>query len=74
MLSDYAGAARRTDELLAPLADLDASQPLPKATWFESGGRWSARRVLRHIIAETCRHAGHADLVREPWDGAKTMG
>lgn len=36
--------------------------------------RWSARRVLMHIIAETAQHAGHADILREAIDGAKSMG
>lgn len=74
VLADYEEVARRTDELVATLPDLDASQPLPKAPWFEPGGRWSARRVLLHIIAETAQHSGHADIIRESLDGAKTMG
>ena len=44
------------------------------APWFPPGARWSARRVLLHIIAETAQHAGHADIIRESLDGAKTMG
>ncbi|MFG1954001.1 DinB family protein [Micromonospora sp. NPDC048830] len=74
VLADYAEVARRTDELVAALPDLDATQPLPKAPWFEPGVRWSARRVLMHIIAETAQHAGHADIIRESLDGAKSMG
>jgi uncharacterized damage-inducible protein DinB len=73
VLDDYAEVARRTDELVASLPDLDAGQPLPKAPWFEPG-QWSARRVLLHIIAETAQHAGHADIIRESLDGAKSMG
>ena len=65
---------RRTDELVAVLPDLDATQPLPKAPWFEADTGWSARRVLMHIIAETAQHAGHADIIRESMDGAKSMG
>ena len=38
------------------------------------GAAWSARRVLLHIVAETAQHAGHADIIRETIDGAKTMG
>jgi len=30
--------------------------------------------VLLHIIGETAQHAGHADVIRESLDGAKTMG
>ncbi|MDL5204328.1 DinB family protein [Streptomyces sp. ALI-76-A] len=74
VLADYTETARRTDELVAALPDLDATQPLPKAPWFEADSRWSARRVLLHVIAETAQHAGHADIIRESLDGAKSMG
>jgi hypothetical protein len=30
--------------------------------------------VFLHLIAETSQHAGHADIIREAIDGAKTMG
>jgi uncharacterized damage-inducible protein DinB len=73
LLQHYDEVARRTDEVIATLADLDASHPLPEAPWFEQGARWSARRVLLHIIAETAQHAGHADIIRESLDGSKTM-
>ncbi|MFJ8182183.1 DinB family protein [Streptomyces sp. NPDC096105] len=74
VLDAYAEVARRTEEVAAGLPDLNASWPLPKAPWFEGRPGWSARRVLLHIIAETAQHAGHADIVREALDGAKTMG
>ena len=74
VLDDYAEVARRTDELVADLPDLDAAHPLPKAPWFEPGAQWTARRVLMHIAAETAQHAGHADIIRESLDGAKSMG
>jgi uncharacterized damage-inducible protein DinB len=74
VLADYAETARRTDELVASLPDLNEAHPLPKAPWFEPGAQWSARRVLLHIIAETAQHAGHADIIRESLDGAKSMG
>ena len=74
VLAEDEDVARRTDELVTTLPDLDAGQPLPKAPWFEPGARWSARRVLLHIIAETAQHAGHADIIRESLDGAKSMG
>ncbi|MFF1605905.1 DUF664 domain-containing protein, partial [Streptomyces mirabilis] len=74
VLADYAEVARRTDELVVTLPDLDATQPLSKAPWSVSGARWSARRVLMHIIAKTAQHADHADIIRESLDGAKTMG
>jgi hypothetical protein len=73
VLADYERVAARTDELVATV-DLDAAHPLPEAPWFEPGARWSARRVLLHVIAETAQHAGHADIIRETIDGAKSMG
>ncbi|HEX9063791.1 MAG TPA: DinB family protein [Streptosporangiaceae bacterium] len=74
LLAQYDRIAAETDELVRTLPDLDASHPLPQAPWFEPGAAWSARRVLLHIIAETSQHAGHADIIREAIDGAKTMG
>lgn len=55
-------------------ADLDASQELPKAPWFEPGARWTVRRIALHLIAEMSQHAGHADIIREAIDGQHTMG
>jgi uncharacterized damage-inducible protein DinB len=69
----YEQTARATDELIMALPSLDVAHPLPDAPWFEQG-EWSARRVLLHVIAETAQHAGHADIIRETIDGAKTMG
>jgi uncharacterized damage-inducible protein DinB len=74
LLDDYEAAAAETGELLATLPDLDARQPLPQAPWHPAGATRSARRVLLHVIAETSQHAGHADIIRESIDGAKTMG
>jgi hypothetical protein len=74
ILEAYAEVNRRTDELVRTLPDLDASQALPEAPWFEPGARWTARRVFVHVIAETTQHAGHADILRETIDGQKTMG
>jgi hypothetical protein len=74
LLDAYEEVARHTDGLVATLPDLDVSHPLPVAPWFEPGASWSVRRVLLHIIAETSQHAGHADIIRESIDGAKTMG
>jgi hypothetical protein len=74
VLARYDDVAGRTDELVVAVPSLDASHPLPEAPWFEPGARWSARRVFMHIIAETAQHAGHADIIRESLDGAKSMG
>ncbi|MFC6064263.1 DinB family protein [Streptomyces ochraceiscleroticus] len=74
VLAEYAEVARRTHDVVATLPHLDTAWPLPKAPWFEAGAQWSARRVLMHIISETAQHAGHADIIRESLDGAKSMG
>jgi hypothetical protein len=74
VLDRYAEVARGTDDLVSSLPDLDAAHPLPEAPWFPPGEQWSARRALLHIIAETAQHAGHADIIRESLDGAKSMG
>jgi hypothetical protein len=74
ILERYEAVARRTDELVASLPDLDLSHPLPEAPWFPPGAVRSARRVFLHIVAETAQHAGHADILREAIDGQKTMG
>ncbi|GAA1193969.1 DinB family protein [Prauserella alba] len=73
LLDEYAETARRTEEFLAT-ADLDATFPLPEAPWFAPGEHWSVRQVLQHIAAETAQHSGHADIIRESVDGARTMG
>lgn len=73
ILARYDEVARRTEAVVSELPTLDVSHPLPVAPWFEEGS-WSARRVLLHLIAETAQHAGHADIIREALDGAKTMG
>ena len=73
LLAAYESAAAETDALVADV-DLDSEHALPVAPWFEPGASWSARRALLHIIAEGAQHAGHADIVREAIDGAKTMG
>ncbi len=74
LLGRYEQAARRTEEVVAGLPDLSVSYPLPRAPWFPPGTRWSARQALLHVMAETTQHAGHADIIRESLDGAKSMG
>nr|WP_285699978.1 DUF664 domain-containing protein [Actinomadura sp. NBRC 104412] len=36
---------------------------------------WANRAAqFQHLIAETAQHAGHADILRESLDGARSMG
>ena len=47
---------------------------MPEGTrWAPPGTEWSVRWVLLHLIHETARHAGHADIIRESIDGAKAL-
>jgi len=46
---------------------LDAPGHVP---WWGDSGDVTLHRILIHMIAETDRHAGHADIVRELVDGA----
>jgi uncharacterized damage-inducible protein DinB len=51
--------------------DLDATGHVP---WWPAERREvTLHRILVHLIAETHRHAGHADIVRELIDGAAGM-
>ena len=47
---------------------LDATGQVP--WWPEDRREVTLHRILMHMIAETNRHAGHADIVRELIDGA----
>lgn len=63
----YRRAWRHSDETIAALG-LDAVGDVP--WWPEGRRRVTLHRALIHMIAETDRHAGHADIVRELIDGA----
>lgn len=74
LLAEYAEVADKTNELIRSLPDLEVAHPLPSAPWFPQGARWTRRHAVLHIISETAHHAGHADIIREAIDGAKSMG
>jgi uncharacterized damage-inducible protein DinB len=71
-IARYDEVARQTEEAVAGIADLGQAVPVPRdVPWFPQDiEAWSVRWVLLHLIEETARHAGHADLVREALDGA----
>jgi uncharacterized damage-inducible protein DinB len=71
VLDRYASVARHTEDVIARM-DLDEAVPVPRGVpWFpDDVDAWSVRWVLLHLIEETARHAGHADIVRESVDGA----
>ncbi|MGY1753275.1 DinB family protein [Blastococcus sp. SYSU D01042] len=65
VLAGYRRAWARTDAAVAELP-IDAVGTVP---WW-SRPEVTLHRVLVHVIAETHRHAGHADIVRELVDGS----
>jgi uncharacterized damage-inducible protein DinB len=75
VLADYAVAAAETEKLVADIDDLGQPVPVPRGVpWFpQDVDAWSLRWVLLHLIEETARHAGHADIVRESLDGASSI-
>jgi hypothetical protein len=64
--SFYRRTWAHSDATIAEL-DLDATGHVP---WWTPGNTVTLHRILVHMIAETDRHAGHADMVRELIDGA----
>jgi uncharacterized damage-inducible protein DinB len=71
VLTAYAEVAADTETIIAGIDDLAQPVPVPKGQrWYPSDvDEWSVRWVLLHLIEETARHAGHADIIREHVDG-----
>ena len=62
----YRRSWQLADETIAELP-LDAPGRVP---WWGDQGAVTLHRIIVHMIAETQRHAGHADIVRELIDGS----
>jgi uncharacterized damage-inducible protein DinB len=71
-LAAYDDVARETERVVEGVADLNRAVPVPKGVpWFpQDVDSWTVRWVLLHLVEETARHAGHADIIRESIDGA----
>lgn len=64
-------SAARSDEVIAELP-LDAVGTVP---WWQPERRQvTLQQILVHMLAETARHAGHADIIRELIDGGVGNG
>ena len=59
-------SAAHSDATIEAL-DLDAGGEVP--WWQPDRRRVTLHQILVHMIAETARHAGHADILRETLDG-----
>ncbi|ACU95807.1 Protein of unknown function (DUF664) [Saccharomonospora viridis DSM 43017] len=72
LIGEYETVATRTERIIADIDDLNRPVPVPRdVPWFpDDVAAWSVRWVLLHLIEETARHAGHADIIRESIDGA----
>jgi uncharacterized damage-inducible protein DinB len=72
VLEQYEAAGAHTDLVVAGIDDLDRLIPLPAAPWYPDPEGCTVRWILLHLIEETARHAGHADILREALDGAQS--
>lgn len=72
VLAEYESVQAHTEAVIKDLGDMNRSIPVPKGVpWFPTDVEaWSLRWVLLHLIEETARHAGQADVIRESIDGA----
>jgi hypothetical protein len=64
LLTEYRAVCAESREVAARFADLDHTVPHPGL------GRITFRWIYVHMIEETGRHAGHADILREQIDGS----
>ncbi len=62
----YRAAIERANEIVEAAESLDQ---LSVRSHPRTGEPWSLRWILAHMIEETARHAGHADIIREAIDG-----
>ena len=60
--ADYRAACNTSNEIISALGD-------PSAPCSGKGTASDLRAVMLVVIAETARHAGHADIIREQIDG-----
>jgi uncharacterized damage-inducible protein DinB len=68
----YDRVAERTEQTVAELDDLDHQIAIDHSVpWNRKDmDHWTVRWILLHLIEETARHVGHADIIRESVDGA----
>ncbi|WP_433271419.1 DinB family protein [Actinosynnema sp. CS-041913] len=66
VVARYRKTVEQANEVLDGCADLGAPVPRPRPDRPAPSVRWA----LTHLIEETGRHAGHADILRELIDGA----
>lgn len=69
IVADYRAAYAHSDEIVRAASSLDLrvpdDTPVPERHRPDKTVRW----ILVHMLEETARHAGHADILRELIDG-----
>ncbi|MGV9253015.1 DinB family protein [Streptomyces sp. NPDC003697] len=68
-LAYWEKVADATEDHIRSAPSLDDTFALPNDPWFPPDERVSLRWLVLHLIRETARHAGHADILRESLDG-----
>jgi len=68
LLAEYAGACDRSRAHIAEAAAAGGLDGLSQRAG-RRGEQFSLRWILLHMLEETARHNGHADLLREAADG-----
>jgi uncharacterized damage-inducible protein DinB len=66
IVAAYQQACKRSDEIVRACPDLSTMAEIANPG---EAARDSLRRIIAHMIEETARHAGHADILREQIDG-----
>jgi len=70
VVTAYREACARSDEIVRACADLSTMAKIANPGEDQPV---SLRRIVAHMIEETARHAGHADILREQIDGATDL-
>ncbi len=66
VLAFYKAECDRSREIVAGASSLDEIIEHPRRQGWKLSRRW----ILIHMVEETARHVGHADILREQLDGA----
>lgn len=66
VVAAYRSMVKRCNEVIAAASDLDRPGVRSVRETAPPNLRW----VLAHMVEETARHAGHADIIREQIDGS----
>lgn len=66
VVTRYRNACERSDDIIRQTDDLSTLSAIANPDEEQLD---SLRAVVAHMIEETARHAGHADIIREQLDG-----